>query len=156
MMQTNAESDAVIDAKCFPEGAKMQIISRVRNRWFYWVAEVSTLYSVLLRLFLTFQNHKFISLAIGKLRRFWLVHFRKEYVRQQLSVRQGACLQCGTCCSLLFTCPVLKQKEHCLMYNTCRPRACKVFPIDQRDMDDVRIRGAQCGYSFSGQDSKED
>jgi hypothetical protein len=157
MMHTNAESDAAIVAKCFTEGAKMQIISRVRDRWFYWFADVDIVFSVfILVLGLTFQNLKFLSLAIGKLRRFWLVHFRRRYVRNQLATRQGACLRCGACCNLLITCPMLTKNEHCLVYGTCRPQACKVFPIDQRDVKDVRTCGAQCGYYFAGHDFEED
>ncbi len=85
---------------------------------------------------------------IGKTRRLLIVHCRKKYVRHQLSERQGACRQCGTCCNLLFTCPMLTNEGRCLAYGTCRPQACKVFPIDQRDVEEVRLAGGQCGYRF--------
>lgn len=89
----------------------------------------------------------------GKLRRFWLVHFRKHYVQRQLMLRQGACRQCGTCCNLLFTCPMLTCQGTCLVYGVCRPQACKVFPIDARDTAEVGLCGRSCGYRFERNDS---
>lgn len=84
----------------------------------------------------------------GKIRRFLLVHFRKQYVQTQLLMRRGECRQCGSCCNLLFTCPALTKHGKCLVYGVCRPGACKVFPIDQRDIEEVRLCGSRCGYRF--------
>jgi hypothetical protein len=42
----------------------------------------------------------------------------------------------------------LTKNGRCLIYGSCRPGACKVFPIDQRDIDEVRICGGKCGYAF--------
>ncbi len=95
------------------------------------------------------QQSRFLCHATGKFRRFCLVHLRKEYVRQQLLVREGNCRQCGTCCNLLFTCPMLTKEGGCLTYGICRPQACKVFPIDQRDIQEVKICGKTCGYQFN-------
>ncbi|WP_338669067.1 hypothetical protein [Pseudodesulfovibrio methanolicus] len=86
--------------------------------------------------------------ATGKARRFYLVHFRKDYVRAQLRAREGACRQCGFCCNMLFTCPLLTREGRCVAYGVCRPRSCRVFPIDQRDIDEVGKCGARCGYRF--------
>lgn len=86
--------------------------------------------------------------ATGKTRRFCLVHFRKEYVRTQLLARGGGCRQCGTCCNMLFTCPMLTNEGRCIAYGVCRPSSCRVFPIDQRDIDEVTQCGGRCGYSF--------
>ncbi|HFQ80920.1 MAG TPA: hypothetical protein ENK33_06050 [Desulfobacterales bacterium] len=94
-------------------------------------------------------NSRFGLHLIGKVRRLLLVHYRKDYVRQQLAARQGNCRQCGTCCNLLFTCPMLTNEGRCLAYGTCRPQACKVFPIDQRDVEEARLAGGQCGYRFN-------
>ncbi|EPR43102.1 hypothetical protein dsx2_2462 [Desulfovibrio sp. X2] len=94
------------------------------------------------------RESRFLLHAVGKSRRFLLVHFRKEYVRRQLSGRSGGCRQCGTCCNLLFTCPMLTTHRTCLAYGTCRPEACKVFPIDRRDIDEVATCGGRCGYTF--------
>lgn len=100
-----------------------------------------------------FQDAHVMLSSSGKVKRFWLVHFQKEYVQQQLSLRQGACSQCGTCCKMLFTCPLLSKQGLCLSYGTCRPHTCRIFPIDQRDIDEVDLCGGQCGFSFIGEDS---
>ncbi len=100
-------------------------------------------------------NSRFALHASGKSRRFLLIHFRNEYVQQQLSNRQGACRQCGICCNLLFTCPMLTKQGRCLAYGTCRPQVCKVFPIDQSDLNEVKLCGGQCGYLFNREDLKE-
>ncbi len=84
----------------------------------------------------------------GKLRRVYLVHFRKGYVKRQLKLRKGQCRQCAQCCSLAFTCPMLTRRKLCRTYRKGRWKVCKLFPIDQRDIDDVAISGGQCGYCF--------
>ena len=99
------------------------------------------------------HDSRFLYHCIGKVRRFLLVHFRQDYVRQQLTIRTGSCRQCGTCCNLLFTCPVLTKGGRCLDYGTCRPGACKVFPIDKRDIAEVELCGHHCGYSFDTESS---
>jgi len=96
-----------------------------------------------------FRESRFARHTAGKFRRLYLVHFRKAYVQRQLFIREGACRQCGTCCSLLLTCPLLTTRRTCLVYGTCRPQACKVFPIDRRDTYEVELCGGQCGYRFS-------
>jgi hypothetical protein len=132
----------------------MQLISHNMHRWFDQIAGLSTFfYRLIFTVTQAFQDSRFVLHSSGKLRRFWLVHFRKGYVQRQISVRQGDCHQCGTCCNLLFTCLMLTKQERCLVYGTCRPQACKVFPIDQRDIDEVKLCGVQCGYRFNGEDS---
>lgn len=84
----------------------------------------------------------------GVIRRFVWVHFRKDYVREQTAARRGDCLQCGTCCRFFFRCPLLTRAGRCLVYGYCRPRACKAFPIDQKDLEEVAARGGKCGYWF--------
>lgn len=96
----------------------------------------------------TVADSRFIFQSTGKIRRFWLVHFRKRYVQARMLARSGHCRQCGTCCSLLFTCPVLSKQGRCFAYGACRPRSCKIFPIDQRDINEVRLCGGRCGYHF--------
>lgn len=93
--------------------------------------------------------------AAGKVRRFCLVHFRKRYVRKQLAAREGDCLQCGHCCNMLFTCPLLMNKGGCIAYGVCRPSSCRVFPIDQRDIDEVGKCGGRCGYRFGTRDEQK-
>ncbi len=94
------------------------------------------------------RDSRFLLHCIGKVRRFLLVHFRQDYVQHQLKSRGGTCRQCGTCCNLLFTCPMLTKDGRCFAYGTCRPEACKVFPIDQRDIAEVKLCGHHCGYRF--------
>jgi hypothetical protein len=94
-------------------------------------------------LFFCFAGH-----LAGKVRRFLLVHFYKSYIQRQLLLREGDCLQCGICCNFLFACPMLTQKGRCRIYDVCRPRACRVFPIDQRDIEEVKMCGGNCGYGF--------
>lgn len=94
------------------------------------------------------SESRFLIHLKGKLRRFYMVHFRKTYVQNQLALREGQCRQCGTCCNLLITCPMHLKNGHCLAYNICRPQSCKVFPIDQRDIQEARLNNGACGYSF--------
>ena len=132
----------------------MQLISHSIHRWFDQTRWFNTsFYRLNVTIKQAFQDSRFVLHATGKLRRFWLVHFRKQYVQRQLLVRKGECHQCGTCCSLLFTCPMLTKQGRCLIYGTWRPQACKVFPIDQRDIDEVKLCGGQCGYRFNGEAS---
>jgi hypothetical protein len=132
----------------------MQLISHTVHRWFDQIADLTTFfYRMIFTITKTFQDSRFVLHTSGKLRRFWLVHFRKVYVQRQLSARQGACRQCGSCCNLLFTCPMLSKHGCCFVYNTCRPQVCKVFPIDRRDIDEVKLSGGQCRYFFNLENS---
>ena len=54
----------------------------------------------------------------------------------------------GYAATCLFTCPMLMQQGHCLVYGRCRPEACKTFPIDQRDLDKVKLCSGSCGFHF--------
>ncbi len=132
----------------------MRLISQSVHRWLYQASVLTTFFY---RLFFVITqavaDSRFLLHAAGKFRRFWLVYFRKEYVQDQLLVRGGDCRQCGICCNLLFTCPMLTKQGRCLVYGSCRPRACKVFPIDQRDIDEVNLCGSHCGYHFDREDS---
>ena len=95
-----------------------------------------------------YSESRFMIHFVGKLRRLYLVNFRKKYVQKQIARREGACRQCGTCCNLLVTCPMLLKKGRCLVYGLCRPQTCKVFPIDQRDIREVRLCNGTCGFHF--------
>ncbi len=132
----------------------MQSISQSMHRWFERASVLSTFfYHFIFTITQAVANSRFLLHTTGKLRRFWLVHFRKQYVQRQLCVRGGDCHQCGTCCNLLFTCPMLTKQGRCFAYGFCRPRACKVFPINQRDIDEVSLCGGHCGYRFDREDS---
>ncbi len=124
------------------------------NRWFDRVSVLpACFYQLVYTISLVFGDSHFLLHTIGKTRRLWMVHFRKEYVQRQLIVRGGDCRQCGACCNLLFTCPMLTKQRRCHIYGYCRPLVCKVFPIDQRDIDEVTICGGHCGYRFDREDS---
>ena len=81
----------------------------------------------------------------GVFRRFFLNRFRREYVKNQMKLRKGACYQCGQCCQLAFRCAFLTNLGKCLIYHNGRPKQCKTFPIDERDLAEV---DGECGYFF--------
>ena len=86
--------------------------------------------------------------AQGKIRRFVNTNFRKQEMIASLSLRGGECNQCGACCELVFKCPFLKKKSDgtslCGIYEN-RPNSCRLFPIEQRDIQEVR---GTCSYYF--------
>lgn len=98
------------------------------------------------------ESHIFI----GKVRRLFAVHFRKGYVARQLRARQGDCRQCGTCCHFTIGCPMLTRDHLCRVYGKCRPKACRVFPLDQKDINDVAACGGECGYTFDAPAARKD
>lgn len=112
------------------------------------IGSISLIYGLVLNAVHAFQNLKPVIETRGKLRRLWLVHFQKGYVERQISLRHGECHQCGTCCNFLLACPMLTKQSFCRIYGICRPKACKVFPINQRDIDEVKLCGGKCGYWF--------
>lgn len=127
----------------------MRLIDLLVHRWFDQTGGVAAIFSRPIHTVTHgVQASRFLLHAAAKFRRFWLVHCRKKYVRDQLESRSGACRQCGTCCNLLLTCPMLTVPGRCLVYGRCRPQVCKVFPIDQRDIDEVDLCGGRCGYRF--------
>lgn len=86
--------------------------------------------------------------AQGKLRRFVSANFRKQEVIDALALRRGECNRCGACCEILFKCPFLKKHgdgtSTCGIYDD-RPNQCRLFPIERRDLDEVR---GQCSFYF--------
>jgi hypothetical protein len=86
--------------------------------------------------------------AQGKLRRFVSANFRKQETIAALSLRRGECNRCGACCEILFKCPFLK--KHTDGSTTCgiyedRPNQCRLFPIERRDLEEVR---GTCSFYF--------
>jgi len=134
----------------------MQLISPSIHRWFDRIAGLTIIpYRLFVAVTRPLQDSRFVLHSSGKLRRFGLVHFRTGYVQRQISVRQGDCHQCGTCCNLLFTCPMLTKQKRCFVYGSCRPQACKVFLIDQWDIEEVNFCSGRCGYRFDREDSNK-
>lgn len=101
-----------------------------------------------------------VQLSWGKIRRFYLGQFRPGYVKSKLIMRRGECLRCGTCCKLLYLCPELEELPDgttlCSMHEN-RPINCRIFPIDQRDLNDrdlISKNGDKqpCGFDFTKSD----
>jgi hypothetical protein len=93
-----------------------------------------------------------LTLGWGKARRFYLAHLRPGYVRESLARRVGQCDRTGACCHLMFTCPLLDQKAEpvrCSIHDI-KPKVCRLFPIDERDLRDRDIISpdAPCGFTF--------
>ena len=86
--------------------------------------------------------------AHGKIRRFLNTNFRKQEMVAALALRRGECNRCGACCELLFKCPFLKKNPDgttlCGIYEN-RPNSCRLFPIEQRDVKELR---GSCSYYF--------
>lgn len=86
--------------------------------------------------------------AQGKLRRFVSIRFRPNEVVEALALRRGDCNRCGACCEILFKCPFLKKHDDgtttCGIYED-RPSQCRLFPIDRRDLEEVR---GTCSFYF--------
>ena len=97
--------------------------------------------------------HKRAYLLWGKVRRWYLVHFRPGYVRAALARRRGQCDHSGACCQLAHVCPLHGPDAHgapgCTIYAR-RPANCRVFPIDERDLRDrdVVMPDHPCGFYF--------
>lgn len=90
--------------------------------------------------------------AWGKVRRTFLIKFRKKRVEEMLQRRRGACSRCGACCKLLFRCPAYDDTDgdpKCLVYND-RPGVCGLFPLDERDLRErnVVMPDRSCGFRF--------
>ncbi len=93
------------------------------------------------------------AMAWGKLRRSFLIAFRKERVLEKLDRRRGACTRCGACCKILFQCPAYDDSDgnpKCIIYND-RPGVCGLFPLDEKDLRDRNIvmPDRRCGFYFS-------
>ena len=93
-----------------------------------------------------------LILGWGKARRFYLAHFRPGYVKRSLARRIGDCNRTGACCHLMFTCPLLDRRSdpvRCTIQEV-KPKVCRLFPIDERDLKDRDIIAPDtpCGFSF--------
>ena len=88
----------------------------------------------------------------GKLRRFWLVYFRRRYVEEVLlPKRKSTCARTGACCQLGFGCPAYDAKNKLCTIHPNKPLACKLFPITEEDLKDRDFvdGSTKCGYSFN-------
>jgi len=87
---------------------------------------------------------EFVWEGWAKVRRFYLAAFRKKYVEQMREFRRGECRRCGMCCTFMIRCPFLEGENQCTIYEK-RPRQCRLFPIEPRDL---RGRFSACGHYF--------
>jgi len=92
------------------------------------------------------------AMCWGKIRRAFLIAFRKKRVLEKLERRQGACTRCGACCKLLFKCPAYDDSDgnpKCLVYND-RPGVCGLFPLDEKDLRERNyvMPDRKCGFYF--------
>lgn len=83
---------------------------------------------------------------LSKLRRYWLVTARPEFVRKSRLLRDGECRRCGRCCAIAFACPQF-DADGCKIHGN-HYRQCKAFPIDARDTRLIAGLGKPCGFSF--------
>jgi hypothetical protein len=111
-----------------------------------------------------YSLREYALMGWGKLRRSFLVSFRKRRVVEKLDRRRGACSRCGACCKIMFKCPAYDDADgspKCLIYND-RPGVCSLFPLDEKDLRDrdFVMSGKKCGFYFSdtpeGDDAKGD
>jgi hypothetical protein len=93
------------------------------------------------------------AMSWGKIRRAFLIGFRKKRVLEKLDRRRGACSRCGACCKILFQCPAYDDSDgspKCLIYND-RPGVCGLFPLDEKDLRERNIVMPEkpCGFYFA-------
>ena len=93
-----------------------------------------------------------VTMGWGKVRRAFLIAFRKKRVEEKLDRRRGACSRCGACCKIMFKCPAYDDADgnpKCLIYND-RPGVCSLFPLDEKDLRerDFVMPGTKCGFYF--------
>lgn len=99
-----------------------------------------------------YSLREYALMGWGKLRRSFLVTFRKRRVVEKLDRRRGACTRCGACCKIMFKCPAYDDSDgnpKCLIYND-RPGVCSLFPLDEKDLRDrdIVMSGKKCGFYF--------
>ncbi len=86
----------------------------------------------------------------GQQRRFLIGLFGSDYIQRQAARRRGECNRCGLCCQLVFKCPSLRYENglaSCGRYHS-RPSNCRIFPISEADLEDVRRLAPEAGCSF--------
>ncbi len=89
----------------------------------------------------------------GKLRRYLQHTFWPGYIASSHARREGECLRCGACCRIGSQCPHFDTDDDDLglcKRHEVRPRNCRIFPVDERDLADRDIVSPDttCGFSF--------
>ena len=93
-----------------------------------------------------------LQLLRGKIQRFYVGHFRKEYVQERIAARKGECQRCGACCQLLVRCAFSAECDSqagCSIYMH-RPVNCRIYPLDNNHIAerDIVMPERPCGYYF--------
>jgi membrane-associated phospholipid phosphatase len=94
------------------------------------------------------ESRFFLLQVASKVRRIYLVHFRKDYVRRQLFLRTGRCRQCRYCCTLLFTCPTWLFMFIFLLFATKTANAEKSNTEKAGDIFQILIPATAYGATF--------
>jgi hypothetical protein len=102
-------------------------------------------YNHIKAIFILITSAKFKYIYAGIRRRF-IFYFRKGYFNSQIGKRKGKCLGLGHCCKKTFYCCAYFKNGLCSIYDK-KPFFCRVFPIDQTDMELSDVSGI-CGYNF--------
>lgn len=88
----------------------------------------------------------------GKIRRWWFVYFRRNYVETVLLPRRReGCQRTGACCEIGFGCPAFDAKGRLCKIHPYKPLVCKLYPLTEEDLKerDLIYPAKKCGYSFS-------
>ena len=94
-----------------------------------------------------------LTLLWGKVRRFYYHTLRPGYIARNHRRRRGECARCGICCYMGALCPHYDEDDHgqavCTRH-AIRPRNCRIFPIDERDIADrdILMPNTPCGFHF--------
>jgi hypothetical protein len=104
-----------------------------------------------------YPNRNNYRILRGKMRRVMRVYLSPNRHRLPTSsTAQGSCARCGTSCKLGWQCFFWDKKNGGCSIYAHRPLVCRVFPMDQRDIDERNLvnRREACGYRFPEQRSK--
>lgn len=90
-----------------------------------------------------------MKLAIlSSIRRRLIYYLKKDYIKNMLKYRKGSCNNCyAECCYLTRSfCMHLKDGK-CLAYKKNMPLFCKIFPIDNKDIELAGMKDI-CKFKF--------
>lgn len=102
----------------------------------------------------------FVELRI-RLRTQFYYFFRRKKLNELLKERKGECKKCGCCAYGFFGigCHFFdKQTKECKVFGTKKmPPTCKLFPFDQKNRYEGRIKEIEesCGYYWKTKEAKK-
>jgi hypothetical protein len=92
-----------------------------------------------------------IKYLYASFRRRFIFYFNQSYFRQQITRRKGNCSGSGHCCAKTMPWCVYSKDHKCVVYEK-QPFFCKIFPIDEKDIELSDVKGI-CGYRFDNETS---